>query len=127
MKHKPSYYDHCLSEMKEMFSIPEELFFELNDAFFEIAAQQIELLRVALLQKDVQQLILHSHTLKGSSISLRHETISQLAAQMERHAKEGSAFNYAKAIYALSEEIARLRGEYLRWKQNTANKPTNAD
>lgn len=116
MKYDPLYFDHCLCEMKEMFSLTGELFLELNDAFFEIASQQIDLLRFALLQKDMEQLILHSHTLKGSSASLRHESITLIAAGMEYHAKEESAFNYAKAIYELSEEIARLRSQYMQWK-----------
>lgn len=116
MKHDPFYFDNCLYEMKEMFSLTGELFFELNDAFFEIASQQIDMLRIALLQKDMEQLILHSHTLKGSSASLRHQSISLIAAGMERHAKEGTSFNFATTIFELSEEIATLRSLYMQWK-----------
>ena len=116
MIQNPLYYDKCFFEMKEMFSLSDEMFFELNDAFFQIASQQIEMLRVALLQKNMQQLILHSHTLKGSSASLRHETISNIAAEMEHHAKEGTLFEYAKTIYELSEELAKLGSQYLLWK-----------
>ncbi|MDQ1299304.1 MAG: hypothetical protein QG558_1843, partial [Campylobacterota bacterium] len=34
MKQEVSYYDQCFLEMQEMFSLPDELIFELNDAFF---------------------------------------------------------------------------------------------
>lgn len=118
MKPETSYYDLCFLEMKKMFNLPDEVFFELNDAFFDIAAQQIELLRTALIQKDREQLILHSHTLKGSSASLRHTAISSASGEIERHAKEDTPFDYAAAIYALSEEITRLRSLYMSWKPN---------
>jgi len=116
MKQDPLYYDKCFSEMKEMFNLPDEMFFELNDAFFKIASQQIEMLRIALMQKNMQQLILHAHTLKGSSASLRHEKVRYIAAEMERHAKEEAPFEYAKMIYELSEELAKLGSQYLVWK-----------
>ena len=111
-----SYYDQCFLEMKEMFYLPDEMFFELNDAFFEIASQQIDFLRSALLQKDFEQLILHSHTLKGSSASLRHLSISRTASEIENHAKEKDAFDYATSIFTLSEEITNLRSLYMHWK-----------
>lgn len=116
MSQENTYYDQCFLEMKEMFYLPDEMFFELNDAFFEIASQQIDLLRTALLQKNFEQLILHSHTLKGSSTSLRHMSISRTALQIENHAKEQKHFDYATAIYTLSEEITKLRSLYLSWK-----------
>ena len=116
MQQEDSYYDQCFLEMIEMFDLPDEIFFELNDAFFEIAAQQIDLLRTALLQKDYEQLILHSHTLKGSSASLRHLSISHIAAKIEHHSKEKDTFDYATSIYTLSEEISKLRSLYMNWK-----------
>lgn len=118
MKQELSYYDNCFAEMQEMFNIPHEMFFELNDAFFEISSHQIELLRSALLQKNREQLILHAHTLKGSSASLRHMTISDSSANIEYHAKENTSFDYATEIYSLSQEITRLRSAYMHWKQN---------
>ncbi len=118
MKQELSYFDNCFTEMQEMFNIPHEMFFELNDAFFEISSQQIELLRTALLQKNTEQLILHAHTLKGSSASLRHMSVSNSSAIIEHHAKENDSFDYATAIYSLSEEITRLRSIYMHWKQN---------
>ena len=124
MNYESVYFEKCFSEMKEMFNLPDEVFFELNDAFFEIAAQQIELLRTALMQKEMEQLILHSHTIKGSSQSLRHLSISRAAAEIEHHAREKSFFSYSTAIYALSEEITKLRSDYLHWKPNAqANNP----
>jgi len=110
------YYDHCFAEMKTMFSLPDTIFFELNDAFFDIASQQIELLRIAFLQKDTEQLILHSHTIKGSSASLRHLSVSDIAQRIEDHAKATEPFDYATAIFTLSEEITRLRSLYMHWK-----------
>lgn len=99
-----------------MFSLPDELFFELNDAFFEIASQQINLIRAAFLQKDFEQLILHSHTLKGSSASLCHLSISRTALEIEEHAKGKEPFDYAASIYTISEEITKLRTLYMNWK-----------
>lgn len=116
MKKELSYFDQCFTEMKEMFNLPDEIFFELNDAFFDIASQQIELLRTALLQKDMEQLILHSHTLKGSSASLRHLIISNLSSEIEDHAKANKPFDYATAIYTLSQKLATLRSQYMNWK-----------
>lgn len=127
MKYDLLYYDNCLAEMKEMFKLTDKMFFELHDGFFEIASQQIELLRTAWLQKDFHQLILHSHTLKGSSASLRHISISLIAAEMEHHAKEETPFNYAIVIYELSEEIAQLRSQYLYWKNMNLDKINNED
>lgn len=118
MKKEVSYYDQCFLEVKEMFDLPDEIFFELNDAFFEIASQQIDLLRTALLQKDFEQLILHSHTLKGSSLSLRHQSITHAASEIEHHAKEQDTFDYATSIYTLWEEITKLRSLYMNWKPN---------
>lgn len=116
MKKELPYFDHCFMEMKEMFNLPDEIFIELNDAFFIIASQQIELLRTALLQKDMEQLILQSHTLKGSAASLRHLIISNLSSEIEDHAKANESFDYATAIYTLSENIAILRSQYMNWK-----------
>lgn len=99
-----------------MFNLPDEMFFELNDAFFDIASQQIELLRTALLQKDTEQLILHAHTIKGSSASLYHLSIVHIAREIEHHAKSNDSFDYATAIFKLSEEITRLRSLYMHWK-----------
>ncbi|MFA6188120.1 MAG: Hpt domain-containing protein [Sulfuricurvum sp.] len=121
MTQELSYYERCFLEMKEMFNLPDEIFFELNDAFFDIAFQQIELLRTALLQKDMEQLILHSHTLKGSSLSLRHLSISRIAAEIEHHAKEKTFFAYATAIYTLSEEITKIRSQYMNWKSHQSD------
>lgn len=118
MKGSISYYDQCFLEVKEMFNLPDEIFFELNDAFFEIASQQIDLLRTALLQKDFEQLILYSHTLKGSSVSLRHLSISHMAGKIEHHSKEKDTFDYATSIHFLSEEFIRLRSLYMNWKPN---------
>ena len=101
-----------------MFNLPDAIFFELNDAFFDIASQQIELLRIAFLQKDTEQLILHSHTIKGSSASLRHLSINDIAQRIEDHAKSNEPFDYATAIFTLSEEITRLRSLYMHWKPN---------
>lgn len=125
-----AYYEKCFLEMKEMFYLPDEMFFELNDAFFEISVQQIELLRAALLQKNMEQLILHSHTLKGSSQSLRHLSISRTAAEIEHHAKTQTYFAYATAIHTLAEEISRLQSEYTHWKphkQNSLNTAPNQE
>lgn len=116
MQQENTYYDQCFSEMKEMFDLPAEMFFELNDAFFEIASQQIDFLRTSLLQKDFEQLILHSHTLKGSSASLCHLSISRTALEIEKHAKEKDPFDYAASIYTLWEEITKLRSLYMNWK-----------
>lgn len=116
MNKELSYYDLCFIEMREMFNLPDEVFFELNDAFFDIASQQIELLRTALLQKNMEQLILQSHTLKGSSASLRHLMISNASAEIEHYAKANEPFDYATAIYKLSESLAQLRSQYMNWK-----------
>ncbi len=127
MKYNSLYYDNCLAEMKEMFNLSDKMFFELHDGFFEIASQQIDLLRAAWMLKDFQQLILHSHTLKGSSASLRHMSISLIAAEMEQHAKEKAAYNYAIVIYNLAEEIAKLRSQYQHWKSINTHKINNED
>lgn len=116
MKKELSYYDQCFLEVKEMFNLPDEVFFELNDAFFDIATGQIELLRTALLQKNMEQIILHSHTLKGSAASLRHLSISKASAEIEYYAKVKGSFDYATAIYKLSENLAMLRSQYMNWK-----------
>lgn len=116
MKQGFSYFDQCFIEMKEMFNLPDEVFLELNDAFFDIAFGQIELLRTALLQKNMEQLIVQSHTLKGSSASLRHLSISNASSKIEYYAKVNEPFDYATAIYNLSEELATLRSQYLIWK-----------
>lgn len=108
--------------MEEMFSLTDEMFFELNDGFFDIVTQQIEILRLAVLQKDFDQLILHAHTLKGSSASLRHHSISTTAADIELHARDRKHFNYGIAIYDLSEEIAHLRSSYQNWKKTYLDK-----
>ena len=100
-----------------MFSLTDDMYFELNDGFFDIIIQQIEILRLAVLQKDFDQLILHSHTLKGSSASLRHNTITLIAADIERHARDKIPYNYGIVIYDLSEEIAQLRSSYHSWKR----------
>lgn len=116
MKQEFSYFDQCFTEMKEMFNLPYEVFFELNDAFFDIASEQVELLRIALLQKNMEQIILHSHTLKGSAASLRHLNISKASAEIEYYAKMKGPFDYATAIYKLSESLALLRSQYMSWK-----------
>lgn len=116
MKKELSYYDQCFIEMREMFNLPDEVFFELNDAFFDIASGQIEFLRTALLQKNMEQIVLHSHTLKGSAASLRHLSISKASAEIEYYAKHKESFDYATAIYKLSESLAILRSQYINWK-----------
>jgi HPt (histidine-containing phosphotransfer) domain-containing protein len=118
MKYDSAYFDNCLSEMKEMFNLTDEMFLELNDGFFDIITQQIEILRLALLQKDFDQLLLHSHTLKGSSASLRHHNITLIATEIEHHAKEKTPFDYGIVIYTLSEDIAQLRTGYHYWKRH---------
>ena len=124
MKQGFSYFDQCFIEMKEMFNLPYEVFFELNDAFFDIASEEIELLRTALSQKNMEQIILHSHTLKGSSVSLRHLSISKASAEIEYYAKMKGSFDYATAIYKLSESLALLRSQYVSWKPH--NQPTTS-
>lgn len=116
MKQNLSYFDKCFIEMGEMFNLPNDVFFELNDAFFDIASEQIKLLRTALLQKDMEQIIVQSHTLKGSSASLRHLSISNASAEIEHYAKVNEPFDYATAIYKLSENLALLRSQYMNWK-----------
>jgi HPt (histidine-containing phosphotransfer) domain-containing protein len=116
MNKELSYYDQCFIEMREMFNLPDEVFFELNDAFFDIASGQIELLRTALLQKNMEQIVLQSHTIKGSAASLRHLTISSASAEIEYYAKRNEPFDYATAIYKLSESLALLRSQYMNWK-----------
>lgn len=116
MKQELPYFDQCFIEMKEMFNLPYDVFFELNDAFFDIASEQIELLRTALLQKNMEQIILLAHTLKGSSASLRHLSISKASAEIEYYAKVKESFDYATGIYKLSENLAVLRSQYMNWK-----------
>jgi HPt (histidine-containing phosphotransfer) domain-containing protein len=124
MKKELTYYDQCFIEMKEMFNLPDDVFFELNDAFFDIASGQIELLRVALLQKNMEQIVLHSHTLKGSAASLRHLSISKASAEIEYYAKVRESFDYATAIYKLSENLAILRSQYMNWKPHQQSTPS---
>lgn len=123
MKKELSYYDQCFIEMREMFNLPDEIFFELNDAFFDIASQQIELLLTALLQKDMKQIIVLSHTLKGSSASLRHLSISNASAEIEHYAIVNKPFDYTTAIYKLSESLAALKSQYINWKPHQQSTP----
>lgn len=124
MNKELSYFDQCFIEMREMFNLPDEVFFELNDAFFDIASGQIELLRTAILQKNMEQIVLQSHTIKGSAASLRHLSISSASAEIEHHAKVNEHFDYATAIYKLSESLAQLRSQYMNWKPHHQSTPS---
>ncbi len=87
------------------------------DKFFETLPLRIEELERFLKEKNYKELAKSAHNLKGSSGSLRLETLYSLSKEIEEKAKMGEIENYLELFTKLKEEAKKIEKIYKLWKK----------
>ncbi len=86
----------------------EELLDELMILFRDSSASDMEKLKAAVLQQDMDSVIAAAHSLKGASASLGIEGIRLLAMEIEENAREKTLNSAMEKVDALAELLVQL-------------------
>jgi len=97
--------------LKSELGVDEELSLELLKEYFDGIDGEIRLLGGAILEGDLQKIASYSHSIKGSSLNLRLNSIGEVAKEIELKAKEGFVGDYDSLFGILQDAINDYRSE----------------
>jgi signal transduction histidine kinase/CheY-like chemotaxis protein/HPt (histidine-containing phosphotransfer) domain-containing protein len=86
-----------------------EAFQELSRVFFQSVSQQVETLRNALGEQDLEQIARTSHAIKGACANFGANLMEGIALQTESSAKAGDLRKVADLVGKLDKELAKVR------------------
>jgi len=112
-KEKISFIEKAKFELR----LSEDVLKKLMDKFFETLPLRIEELERFLKEKNYKELAKSAHNLKGSSGSLRLETLYSLSKEIEEKAKMGEIENYLELFTKFKEEAKKIEKIYKLWKK----------
>jgi HPt (histidine-containing phosphotransfer) domain-containing protein len=89
----------------------EDLLREIVGLYLEEAPAQIERLKQAVLDRDVDQVIHLGHSVRGSAANLGAETLARVAGQLETAGRNGDLASFGSTIEQLDREYRLLLSE----------------
>ncbi len=106
-----------IEKAKKELGISEETLEKLMDKFFETLNQRLREIEKFLKEKNCKELVKSAHSLKGSSGSLRLDTVWSLSKKIEEKAKSGKIDDCVELLDKLKEEAKNLEESYKLWKR----------
>ena len=92
-------------EIGEKIDLDEDEYLEMIELFVESGGEDLQKLEIAIKEADAKKAHEASHSIKGSSGSLRLDTIYEIAKSMDDILRTGKVDN-------VEEMLTRLRSEY---------------
>ena len=98
----------CFNKEKlfERFGNDEEMVKIVLDSFFEEAPELIEKLTNAVGQKNIEEIKLNSHALKGSAANVNADLLRDEVLELETAAKEGLLDSFTVIIKKINKEYS---------------------
>ncbi len=106
-----------LKEFMERVQDDKDLLLELLDIFQEDFQQKRKGLADAVAQKDVEQIRMIAHSLKGSSGNISAKAMHALCFKIEQQVKGGDT-NIGAALTELDQLFAAVQGHIVKIKQD---------
>ena len=95
-------------KLAENLGLDEDEFVELVELFIETGSSDLIGLKGAIEKKDVEEIIVKSHSIKGASGNLGFMNIYDLAKKVEDGARDGVVKCHEHAVDSIEEEIFRI-------------------
>lgn len=99
----------ALAALRELNPGDDSFFQDLIQIFLDDSPQRIAEIEQSLVKRDVRQLTLAAHSLKGSSSNFGAERLRALSEQLELLGRQGPLGDAPGQLLALKNEFARVR------------------
>ena len=99
----------ALAALRELNPGDDSFFQDLIQIFLDDSPQRIAEIEQSLVKRDVRQLPLAAHSLKGSSSNFGAERLRALSEQFELLGRQGPLSDAPRQLLALKNEFARVR------------------
>ena len=99
----------ALAALRELNPGDDSFFQDLIQIFLDDSPQRIAEIEQSLMKRDVRQLTLAAHSLKGSSSNFGAERLRALSEQLELLGRQGPLGDAPGQLLALKNEFARVR------------------
>jgi HPt (histidine-containing phosphotransfer) domain-containing protein len=99
----------ALAALRELNPGDDSFFQDLIQIFLDDSPQRIAEIEQSLVKRDVRQLTLAAHSLKGSSSNFGAERLRALSEQLELLGRQGSLGDAPGQLHALKEEFVRVK------------------
>jgi len=116
-KSKNNPYD--LEEAASTLGIDIESMLTLAEEYIDSIQNDLNILLTSINSNDYDQIRSTSHKIKGTSANLRMDYISEIAALMEKSARERTALNYGSLYYGLHDLFDMTSKQLEAFKNNT--------
>lgn len=97
------------TEMGARLGLEKEEFIELVEIFVTSADEDIQKLRDAFAENNIDAVKEAAHSLKGSSGNMGFQDISDSAARIEQNARKGNIEGIEAALSFFEEEVRKIR------------------
>ena len=94
--------------LADRLGLEEDEFLELAELFIETSASDLSKLQSAIEQKDMQEVVKSSHSIKGASGNLGFTDIFEVAKEIETNARKDITDGAAKGANTIKEKIDLL-------------------
>jgi len=98
-------------KLAENIGLEEDEFMELVKLFVETTAAELNKLQSAIDQKNLNEVIEASHSIKGASGNLGFQEIYDLAKGIEMNARKNSLNGAWKALNSLKEKFSQIEND----------------
>jgi HPt (histidine-containing phosphotransfer) domain-containing protein len=95
-----------------------DLLREMAEILLDDVPIQLQAIKDALADDDLEQVTRAAHTLKGAVANLAARAAQQAASQLEQSARDRKTDHLAEDVRAVQREVARLLPELQRFCQN---------
>lgn len=97
-----------ITVLSERLGLEEDEFLELVELFVETGASDLGQLEVAVQEKNVEEVVKSSHSIKGASGNLGFTEIFEAAKAVELNARQNSLDGATEAVDAIKEHLDRI-------------------
>lgn len=105
------------NNMADRLGLEVDEFIELADLFIETASSEMGRLKTAIEQKNIQEVVESSHSIKGSSGNMGFMEIFEVAKDVEFKARENSLEGADAALNSINDKIGLLKSNVEGFKQ----------
>jgi HPt (histidine-containing phosphotransfer) domain-containing protein len=108
-------FDEVSVKFKEMLHLSDEVMIKLYAKFFETMAVTLEMLKDAIAVENYDAIKLHAHSIKGTSLSLCYNNLSNIAQKIEKKAEVSEQYEYEKEFSELYAQFNTAHDDYVLW------------